>query len=377
MPTITCPKCNATGEIQDDALDTWLTCEACGSQFSALGPTITCPRCMTTGVVPKELLDHWLTCRECGAKFPCLSKPPERPADPRAKGQLYVEGPKAEVLQFPIHHYELTAEGGSGRYGRVSGAVPESRLPDLLVAARAIDAGEQAEAVAAPADERGVRPVAHERLAAKLVTILEQLLAAVASARGNSHHCREDHEPIENLHDQAEGLMAVLGLGKLPPLSEAGLFLTDRFFVLAKVDGEGPAQPWPAYTPVKDWPHPRDVDWQKCDKAVQHALAGARAIRDAEAKSPQPSPPNEVDLSRAATLAPAAPKTKGKRIDEKMLAMIRDDSERMYWPAQQWADTLHCAKSTVLDTKSWREICKPARERERLSRGKRLRRKPH
>jgi hypothetical protein len=71
-------------------------------------------------------------------------------------------------------------------------------------------------------------------------------------------------------------------------------------------------------------------------------------------------------------------KVKGKRIDERMLSGIRDNSEAVYWSAQQWADNLVCQKSTVAETKTWKTICLPARETKRLSQGKRLRRKkPH
>jgi hypothetical protein len=65
---------------------------------------------------------------------------------------------------------------------------------------------------------------------------------------------------------------------------------------------------------------------------------------------------------------------KGKRIDERMLAAIRDEAEAVYWSAKEWAEEhLHCAKSTIVESRTWKQICMPARERERLARGKRLR----
>jgi hypothetical protein len=88
-----------------------------------------------------------------------------------------------------------------------------------------------------------------------------------------------------------------------------------------------------------------------------------------------PAQPADVEQAPAATPRPRAADTKGKRIDARMLAAIRDDAERVYWSAQQWADHLHCAKSTVLATDTWQKVCKPARERERLARGKQLRRR--
>jgi hypothetical protein len=74
---------------------------------------------------------------------------------------------------------------------------------------------------------------------------------------------------------------------------------------------------------------------------------------------------------------PADPpkKTKGKHIDERMLGVIRDNSEAMYWSSPQWADNLGCGKSTVIESKTWKQTCRPTRERERLARGKRLRQK--
>jgi hypothetical protein len=64
---------------------------------------------------------------------------------------------------------------------------------------------------------------------------------------------------------------------------------------------------------------------------------------------------------------------KRKHVDERMLAAIRDNHEAVYWSAQQWADKLNCAKSTVVESKTWKQTCKSARERERLARGRRLR----
>jgi hypothetical protein len=73
---------------------------------------------------------------------------------------------------------------------------------------------------------------------------------------------------------------------------------------------------------------------------------------------------------------PAKPqKTKGKGIDERMLATIRDDSELIYLSSHQWAMRFGCSHSTVLGTKTWKQSCKPARERDRLARGKRLRKR--
>jgi hypothetical protein len=88
--------------------------------------------------------------------------------------------------------------------------------------------------------------------------------------------------------------------------------------------------------------------------------------------------PGSAERPTCATPTPPGPlpaNTKGKLIDPRMLAQLRDNTESRYWSSQQWADNLSCGKSTVIGTKTWQTICKPARERERLARGKRLRRK--
>jgi hypothetical protein len=70
-------------------------------------------------------------------------------------------------------------------------------------------------------------------------------------------------------------------------------------------------------------------------------------------------------------------KTKGKHIDERMLAAIRDNPAALFWSSAQWAENLQCSKSTIVESKSWIETCRPKREAERLASGKRLRRKTH
>jgi hypothetical protein len=80
--------------------------------------------------------------------------------------------------------------------------------------------------------------------------------------------------------------------------------------------------------------------------------------------------------ARTAVQAQSSPirkATKGKRIDEKMLATIRDNPEAIYWSSGKWKIHLKCAKSTVVGTQTWKTNCKCARERERLARGYRLR----
>ena len=68
-------------------------------------------------------------------------------------------------------------------------------------------------------------------------------------------------------------------------------------------------------------------------------------------------------------------KRESKHIDARMLATIRDDPEAVYRSLNEWAEQLTCAKSMVAACRTWKTVCRPARERERLSQGRRLRRK--
>jgi hypothetical protein len=88
-----------------------------------------------------------------------------------------------------------------------------------------------------------------------------------------------------------------------------------------------------------------------------------------------PAEESAADATPPPPAKQAAKKTKGKRIDERMLAAIRDNPQSMYWSAATWKTNLHCSKSTVIESKTWQQTCRPARERERLARGKRLRTK--
>lgn len=66
-------------------------------------------------------------------------------------------------------------------------------------------------------------------------------------------------------------------------------------------------------------------------------------------------------------------KGKGKNVNARMLDAIQDDPEKIYLSSKQWADLIGCSKSVIIDSLTWKTVCKPARDREALSRGKRLR----
>jgi hypothetical protein len=124
-------------------------------------------------------------------------------------------------------------------------------------------------------------------LAARLVTILEKLVAAIDSNRGKGFYCQDDHRPIADLYSQAQGLAATLGLDRLRPLEESGLLLHERSSVLTKIGPNEVPQPWPQYTPVPGW-FEGARHRQKWDKAARHTLTSARAISDALNQIPTP-----------------------------------------------------------------------------------------
>jgi hypothetical protein len=105
-------------------------------------------------------------------------------------------------------------------------------------------------------------------------------------------------------------------------------------------------------------------------------------LPEAKLLNPVPAtPPGEAEPSAGRVPAPpppasgvqAPPRAKGKRINERMLATIQSHEEAVYWSARRWSKQLKCTHSTILDTPTWKKVCRPARERERLSRGHRLR----
>ena len=85
----------------------------------------------------------------------------------------------------------------------------------------------------------------------------------------------------------------------------------------------------------------------------------------------QEQSPDSVEAAKPRGAKGSAPPTtaefplptnhKGKQIDARMLAMIRDDSESIYWSAEEWAKKLRCSKSTVVATKTWKETIKTIR----------------
>jgi hypothetical protein len=96
------------------------------------------------------------------------------------------------------------------------------------------------------------------------------------------------------------------------------------------------------------------------------ALAPSTTSPGAPATITTPSPPADH-----LTLAPATPPPEdrtgrggknGKNINAQILAKIHADPESVAWSAQQWAEHLGCTKSTVAETKAWKETLKVAKQ---------------
>lgn len=62
-------------------------------------------------------------------------------------------------------------------------------------------------------------------------------------------------------------------------------------------------------------------------------------------------------------------------VNARMLETIQSDPEAMGWNSRQWAEYLKCAKSTVVETRTWKDLSM-GRDRERAERARDRRRKP-
>lgn len=105
------------------------------------------------------------------------------------------------------------------------------------------------------------------------------------------------------------------------------------------------------------------------DQAKELGESRERAIRAMEDRLRKLIP----DADSPKKKARQTNKAKGKRIDERMLAAIRDNKEALYWSSNAWKTHLDCAASTVKESRTWKTVCLPAREEERNRRGHRLR----
>jgi hypothetical protein len=79
-------------------------------------------------------------------------------------------------------------------------------------------------------------------------------------------------------------------------------------------------------------------------------------LEAARAADPAAPPSDPIEVRTPTPPEPAKQRYKGKRINERMLEMLQDDSSRVNWTARQWADHLGCSVSTVQGTRTWENI---------------------
>ena len=69
---------------------------------------------------------------------------------------------------------------------------------------------------------------------------------------------------------------------------------------------------------------------------------------------------------------------RGKNIDAQMVKVMLENQESAGWSAQQWADRLGCAKSTIAGTKTWKERLNAVRAMQAADAASRMdRSRPH
>jgi hypothetical protein len=172
------------------------------------------------------------------------------------------------------------------------------------------------------------------------------------------------------------------GLASHPSLPALCAFVRERW---------GPRPP-----PARWWPNVGET-WVGLDtKAcldLRHLLCQDLAIRPSEADRlvlsdvadhfcspgvPFVPPSPRVELAGEAvrgsagavrdSLPAGSTRGKGKMIDERMLAEIRDNPGSLRWSAQKWADRFKCSKSTIAGTKTWKDTIRLMRIQERCER---------
>ncbi len=100
---------------------------------------------------------------------------------------------------------------------------------------------------------------------------------------------------------------------------------------------------------LDDAPSVEPADLTNAD-GQHHVAAAANRSEDAAPRQ------NEVTAPAPPPASKGASKTKGKNIDAQMLKLLEDHHNCYGWSAQDFADRLGCAKSTVLATKAWNNI---------------------
>ena len=114
-------------------------------------------------------------------------------------------------------------------------------------------------------------------------------------------------------------------------------------------DAGGP-QDWPAVKGLvrKPFEELARLPWDELRQKIEAEYANAKNRSQATRITGDEKRTDED------TSSPAPRRGKGKHINERMLAELRDNPTSCLWSAQAWADRFKCSKSTIAGTKTWK-----------------------
>jgi hypothetical protein len=100
----------------------------------------------------------------------------------------------------------------------------------------------------------------------------------------------------------------------------------------------------------------RGLEWAAAQLFLMAGEAGRQTVQNAEV----PSQPTEDSADAAGQPDGMAQSKrgqggahKGKRINERMMAILTDNPDSVNWTAEQWGQRLGCSKSTIAETRAW------------------------
>lgn len=105
-------------------------------------------------------------------------------------------------------------------------------------------------------------------------------------------------------------------------------------------------------------------------------VIAAKLLEEAKAMARAAGASTDAELTGDDATGESNPRPKAS-VNARMLETIQKNPEAMGWTTTQWAKHLHCAKSTVADTKTWKDLAM-GRDRARAERAtdRRQRRRP-
>jgi hypothetical protein len=116
------------------------------------------------------------------------------------------------------------------------------------------------------------------------------------------------------------------------------------------------------------------MDRAGCVAELRDVLGFFRRMLSSDACEEQlqrPVPLGEPTISEPHSIMPRSK----PRVNARMLETIQANPEAMGWNSKQWAEHLRCAKSSVVDTQTWKDLSM-RRDRERAERARDRRRRP-